>query len=196
LLRDNFSKLGVLTEYGKIRDEIEKIDKMAGSIREKSSGTWEIRFEIGPDPANGRRRQLTRVVHGTQKQAHSALRREIAAVGVGEYLGTSTTFNALCAKWLKLQSRNLGPSKAQDYEYLLNSMVFPTLGKKSLNLIRASDLDDLYKKLALRKRLSPTEVSRVQDVVWQAFMQADKWGWLGTNPALEWELHIGTQFPR
>jgi hypothetical protein len=59
---------------------------MAGSIREKSSGTWEIRFEIGPDPANGRRRQLTRVVHGTQKQAHAALRREeLKGIRFGSY---------------------------------------------------------------------------------------------------------------
>jgi hypothetical protein len=169
---------------------------MAGSIREKSSGTWEIRFEIGPDPANGRRRQLTRVVHGTRTEARAALRCEIAAVDAGDYGGTSTKFNVLCATWLRLQSRNLGPAKLQSYESLLNSMVFPTLGKKSLNLIRASDLDDLYKKLTLRKRLSPTGVGRVHDVVWEAFIQADKWGWLGTNPALEWELHYGTEFPR
>jgi integrase len=164
---------------------------MTGSMREKSEGTWEIRFEIGPDPANGRRRQLTRVVHGTQKQAHAALRREITAVGAGNYRGTSTKFNALCATWLNLQSHNLGPAKVRSYESLLNSMVMPTLGKKSLNLVRAADLDALYKKLALRKRLGPIEVSAVHDVVWQAFIQAEKWGWLGTNPALEWELHYG-----
>jgi integrase len=168
---------------------------MAGSIREKSARTWEIRFEIGPDPANGRRRQLTRVVHGTQKEARAALRREIAAVGAGKYRGTSTKFNALCAMWLKLQSRNLGASRVQSYETLLNSMVLPTLGKRSLNLIRASDLNSLYEKLTLRKRLSPVEVDRVHDVVWQAFMQAEKWGWLGTNPALEWELRHRTHSP-
>ncbi len=153
-------------------------------------------MRIGPDPADGRRRQLTRVVHGTQKQARAALRLEIAAVGAGTYRGTSTKFNALCAMWLKLQSHNLGPAKIHDYETLLNSMVMPTLGKKSLNLIRATDLDDLYKKLAVRKRLSPIEVDAVHDVVWQAFIQADKWGWLGTNPALEWELHFDNEFPR
>jgi hypothetical protein len=136
------------------------------------------------------------VVHGTQKQAHAALRREIAAVDAGDYRGTSTKFKALCDMWLRLQSRNLGPVKVQSYETLLKSMVMPTLGKKSLNLIRASDLEALYKKLASRKRLGPIEVGAVQDVVWQAFVQADKWGWLGANPALEWELHFGTQLPR
>ena len=104
---------------------------MTGSMREKSEGTWEIRFEIGPDPANGRRRQLTRVVHGTQKQAHAALRREIAAVDSGNYRGSSTKFKALCDMWLKLQSRNLGPVKVQSYETPLKSMVMPTLGNKS-----------------------------------------------------------------
>ena len=86
---------------------------MAGSMREKCAGTWEIRFEIGPDPANGRRRQLTRVVHGTRNEARSALRAEIAAVGAGNYRGTSTKFKVLCATWLELQTHNLGPSRIQ-----------------------------------------------------------------------------------
>jgi hypothetical protein len=63
-------------------------------------------------------------------------------------------------------------------------------------LIRASDLEDLYENLTMRKRLSPIEVGAVHDVVWQAFIQAEKWGWLGANPALEWELHFGNDFPR
>jgi hypothetical protein len=156
---DNFSKLGALTWCGTIRDKARRA--MAGSMREKSAGTWEIRFEIGRDPANDRRRQLTRIVHGTRTEARAALRHEIAAVRAGNYRGSSTKFKALCATWLMLQSRNLGRAKVRSYESLLNSMVFPTLGTKSLNLIRASDLDDLYKKLALRKRLSPIEVGAV-----------------------------------
>lgn len=137
---------------------------MSGTLRERKPGTWEIRFEIGLDPATRQRRQLSRIVQGTERQANEALRREIAAVRKGRYRGTSTKFAVICAKWLELQSHNLGQSAVQQCENILTEHVFPTLGNRPINLIHAVDLENLYRHLVLRKRLSHIEIKSTDPV--------------------------------
>lgn len=45
---------------------------MSGHIRERA-GAWEVRLSAGTDPATGRRRMLTRTVHGSREAAEYIL---------------------------------------------------------------------------------------------------------------------------
>ena len=75
---------------------------MSGTLREKTPGNWEVRFEAGRDPVTGRRRQLSRSVLGNKRKAQETLNSLVAAAQSGRYDGTTMTFEQLCTKWLDL----------------------------------------------------------------------------------------------
>ena len=41
----------------------------AGHIRQRSPGSWELRYTIGTDPATGKRKTATATVRGSRKDA-------------------------------------------------------------------------------------------------------------------------------
>jgi hypothetical protein len=46
---------------------------MAGSMRQRGRGSWELRVYLGLDPDTRIRRYATRTVHGTRRAATAAL---------------------------------------------------------------------------------------------------------------------------
>ena len=42
---------------------------MKGHIRQRSEGSWELRYDFGTDPATGKRRVATSTVRGDRKAA-------------------------------------------------------------------------------------------------------------------------------
>ncbi len=53
---------------------------MAGSMIQRSSGSWELRVYAGVDPETRRRRYRTKTVRGTQAEAERELAALLAAV--------------------------------------------------------------------------------------------------------------------
>ena len=49
--------------------------RRTGHIRERSPGSFEIRYNLGTDPATGRRKIATATVRGSRKDAEKELRR-------------------------------------------------------------------------------------------------------------------------
>jgi hypothetical protein len=47
----------------------------AGGVVEKRAGAWRVDVEAAKDPATGRRRRVSRYVHGTREDAEVALAR-------------------------------------------------------------------------------------------------------------------------
>ena len=50
----------------------------AGSLRQRAPESWELRVNVGLDPATGRYRQRTKTFRGTEKQARRALAAFVA----------------------------------------------------------------------------------------------------------------------
>ena len=48
---------------------------MTGHVRQRSPGSWEIRYSLGTDPATGNRKIATATVRGSRKDADKELRR-------------------------------------------------------------------------------------------------------------------------
>ena len=46
---------------------------MSGSLRQRTAGSWEVKFEVGVDPATGKRKTVYRTVKGTKRQAEAKL---------------------------------------------------------------------------------------------------------------------------
>ena len=60
--------------------------RRTGHIRERSPGSFELRYALGTNPATGKRRTATATVHGSRKDAERELRRLLRAVDTGEHV--------------------------------------------------------------------------------------------------------------
>ncbi len=156
---------------------------MRGGMRERSPGVWEVRAEAGRDPVTGRRRQISRTVRGTKRQAQKVLNGLVAELDQGNHVGSDATFADVANRWLMISGADLSPTTLRRYRQLLDQHIFPALGDRAAHTIRTSDLDDLYLGLISQTGLAPATVRQVHSVIRRAFSQAVRWGWMTSNPA-------------
>ena len=64
---------------------------MTGHFRQRSPGSWEIKFDNGRDPVTGKRKTRFVTVKGGKKVAQQELRRLLAAVDEGRLIDPSKT---------------------------------------------------------------------------------------------------------
>ena len=57
---------------------------MRGSLRQRSKGSWQIRYD-GPSDLPGQRKYLAETVQGTRRDAERVLRERLAAIEKGAY---------------------------------------------------------------------------------------------------------------
>lgn len=158
---------------------------MAGSKRERpaDSGRWELRVFDGRDPRTGKPRQVSRIVHGTEKQADKALSRLVTEVADRRHGGATMTVAALLDRYLDFIEPRCSPSTMVHYRRRVEVAIKPALGSRRLGRLRASDLDDFYQALGQAGR-SASDVRQYHAILRGALTQATKWGWLDRNPAL------------
>lgn len=175
---------------------------MRGAV-ERRGKSWRIRIDAGPDPVSGRRRQITRTVPGTKREAQNTLAQLLVEMGQGRHQGTGVvTLSDLCRDWFAQAGPSLQPNTRTEFAGILHrylgarSEVAPEhdvlrtgIGSTSLGKLRAWDLDRLYGQLLAGggrggRPLSPATVRKVHTVLRLALGQAVRWQWLAENPAL------------
>ena len=73
---------------------------MNGSVRRRSNGNWEYRFDLGPDPLTGRRSIRSKSGFATKKEASQALRNAVTAHERGRSVKTSSrTVESFLTEW-------------------------------------------------------------------------------------------------
>ena len=157
---------------------------MKGGLREKSPGIWEVRLEAGRDPVTGRRRQVSRSVHGTKRQAQAVLNTLLADANIDQGGRTKATFQQLSDQWLALVQNDLSPTTIHRYKNLLKNRILPALGSRPVESIRTNDLDRLYLGLVSDIGLAPATVRQAHAIIRRTFRQAVLWGWIATSPAV------------
>jgi integrase len=159
---------------------------MAGSVRQRGRGTWELRVYLGVDPDRRRRRYATRTVHGTRRAATGALAElvedpecsRVRAGSVGELL----------ERWMAAAAPAWSASTVRETRSLMRCHLLPYLGHVPVAKLTVADIDDVYAHL-LRgggrddRPLSPATVHRVHVVLHRALTQAVRWEWIWLNPA-------------
>jgi integrase len=107
--------------------------ELEGSIRQRPSGTWEVRLYLGRDPATGRPRYQYRTAP-TETEAHKLakrLRRDRAAGDLDP--GTDRTLGTLAAEWETSGfARQLSPNTRANYKANLRLHITPHLGPLTL----------------------------------------------------------------
>ncbi len=175
---------------------------MQGAI-ERRGKSWRLRVDLGRDPVSGRRRQLTRTVSGTKREADEAMARLLVEIGEGRHhAAQSIALGDLCGDWLEQARASLEPNTAREFAGVLRRYLGPRidvavghdvlrrgLGGTPLKKLRAWELDRFYQQLLVGggrngTPLSPATVRKVHTVLRLALEKAVRWQWLAENPAL------------
>jgi hypothetical protein len=117
----------------------------SGHIRERSPGSWELRYSLGTDPATGKRRTGTKTVLGSRRAAEQELRRALTALEDGEHVQRSrTTLRVWLAKWLETVRHELSPKTHERYSEIVNNFLVPALGGLLLTKIGPTHIQEAY----------------------------------------------------
>ena len=88
-----------------------------GHIRERSPGSWELRYSLGSDPATGRRKTATATVKGNRRAAEKELRRLLRTLDTGEHVDPSRmTVRQWLTTWLGTVREEISP---KSHEHML-----------------------------------------------------------------------------
>ena len=163
---------------------------MNGSIYRRRNGTWEYRFDIGPDPLTGRRRTTGKSGFKTKKEAAQALRSAVTAHERGRSVRRNAqTVSTFLVEWHASVRAQLRPSTWVNYRDYLNGYVLPIIGDSRLQDVTPMRLNLLYSHLLDHGRvkskggLAPKTVQNVHRMLHRAFADAAKWDLLPRNPA-------------
>jgi integrase len=160
---------------------------MRGHLR-KRGNAWELRACAGIDPLTNRQKYVTRTFRGGKREAEEALARFVTEAAGGGHAAQDTTVGDLIDEWLALAKRDLSPTTARGYDWIVKTYIRPSFGKMPLARLRASQLDRFYGQLREKggqdgKPLSAATVRQVHAIVRRALQQGVRWGWIKENPA-------------
>ncbi len=157
--------------------------RRAPGMRERAPGAWELIVEGSRDPVTGKRRQVSRMFHGSLREAKAARAELIVEVKRGRHSGTAGTVDELFGEWIvELERKGRAPNTIRSYENMYRRNIQPTLGGTALRSVTTKMLTDLYGAHQDRG-MKPTTVRKIHATVSSMMTQACRWGWLGVNPA-------------
>ena len=119
--------------------------RRTGHIRERSPGAFEVRYELGTDPATGKRRTATVTVRGTHKEAERELRRLLRSVDTGEHVDPNRIkVREWLSTWLDTTRAEVAPKSAERYAEIANNFLIPALGNLQLAKLAPVHVQDAY----------------------------------------------------
>jgi integrase len=162
-----------------------------GHIRERSRGSFEIRYSLGTDAATGKRRIVTATVKGNRKAAEKELRRLLRTVDTGEHVDpTRMTVRAWLTQWHETKKAEISPKTHERYGEIINNFLIPALGALPLAKLNSTHIEKAYSEWASGGRrdgkpggLSPQTRRYIHVVLKSALSRAVEQQLLARNPA-------------
>jgi integrase len=153
-------------------------------IRELSKGRWEVVVYLGRHPETGKKRNLSRVVHGSRSEAKRLEARLLLSrdEATPDAAGRSPMHTVLAA-WLEHAAPGLSPSTLTGYRGIVRRYLDPEIGEIPVGDLTPFRIDALYAALRARGTLSSTTIHHVHAVLHRALEQAVRWEWIERNPA-------------
>jgi integrase len=122
---------------------------MTGHIRQRSPGSWELRYSLGNDPATGKRRVVTTTVRGTQKDANKELRRLLRTIDTGEHVDpTRILMREWLAQWLAAIKPEVSLVTHERYTGVVQRYLAPAFGNVPLTKLTPHTIQAKYTELA------------------------------------------------
>jgi integrase len=165
--------------------------RSTGHIRQRSPGSWELRYSLGTDPATGKRRMATATVKGKRKTAEQELRRLLRSLDTGEHVDpTRMTVRTWLTQWHETKREEVSPKTHERYGEIVNNFLIPALGALPLAKLAPSHIDKAYSEWAISGRrdskaggLSPLTRRYIHVVLKSALARAVEQQLLARNPA-------------
>jgi integrase len=163
---------------------------MSGSLRQRSPGTWELKFESGADPATGKRKTVYRTFRGTKRQAEARLVELQSEAARGALVDFSReTVGGFLARWDRDWAANNASGKTRwRWRQLIDNQLVPRFGGVPIQAIRPAHLVGLYAILGREGSvgggpLSARTVGHCHRLLRRALGHAVTWGLIPQNPA-------------
>jgi integrase len=165
--------------------------RRTGHIRQRSPGSWELRYSTGTDPATGTRRIATATVRGERKAAERELRRLLRTLDDGSHVDpTRMTLRAWFIQWLDAVRQEVSPKTHERYSELVTNYLVPALGALPLSKLAPSDIQNAYNGWVTEGRrdgkpggLSPLTRRYIHVILKSALARAVEQQLLARNPA-------------
>lgn len=165
---------------------------MTGHIRRRGQSSWELKFDIEPDPATGKRRIRYASFRGTKRQAEIELARLVSEHAAGESVDPSKlTIGDFLDRWQRdWATNNVSAKTAERYAELLRKHVKARIGTQAIQKLKPLALTELYSALlkdghSEGRGLAPRTVGHVHRVLRRALGHAQLWGIIRQNPAAQ-----------
>ncbi len=165
---------------------------MRGHIYKRSIDSWTVVYDTGRDPVTGRRRQVSKAVRGTKKDAERELRRTLNQIDSGMYVAQSRfTVSEFLEAWLtEYVEPNLSAKTRIRYESIVQQHLIPAFGHIRLRSLRPRHVSPQYARWADSGRkneeqggLSPRTIVNHHRVLKGALGYAVQQQVLAANPA-------------
>lgn len=162
-----------------------------GHIRQRSAGTWELRYSLGSDPATGKRRIATTTFKGTRKLAEQELRRLLHTIDTGQHVDpTRMTVWEWLTLWLGAVRSEVSPKTHERYAEVVENYLKPELGALTVGKLAAAHIQKAYAKWAVGGRrdgkpggLAPRTRRHIHRILKSALSRAVEQQVIPRNPA-------------
>jgi integrase len=165
---------------------------MSGHIRQRSPGSFELRYPLGADPRTGKRKIATVTFRGSRKDAERELRRLMRLVDTGEHATDPSrmTLRHWVATWLDTIRQEVSPKTHERYSELVDGFLVPTLGNIRLAKLTPTDIQEVMTGWATGGRrdgksggLAPQTRRHIHRVLSIALNRAIEQQLIARNPA-------------
>jgi integrase len=162
-----------------------------GHVRQRSPGTWEVRYGLGTEPGTGKRRTITTTVKGDRKDAEKELRRLLRTLDTGEHVDpTRMTVRQWLEFWLSAVREEVSPKSHERYAEIVRNFLVPELGAVAITKLAPMHIQMAYSKWAVEGRrdgksggLAPRTRRHIHRILKSALARAVEQRVLARNPA-------------
>ena len=164
--------------------------RRTGHIRERSPGSFEIRYNLGTDPATGKRKIATATVRGCRKDAEKELRRLLRSVDTNEHVDPNRmTVKQWLTSWLGSVHDEVAARTHERYNEIVSNFLIPALGNLPITKLAPAHLQGAYATWATGGRrdskpggLSPQTRRHIHRILSAALTRAVEQQVIARNP--------------
>jgi len=169
-------------------------DQGQGHIRQRGPQRWELKFDLGRDPASGKRLSRYVTFKGTKREAQAELNRLLSRRNEGTYVDpTKMTVAAYLEHWLTVDiDRRVARKTAIRHRQLVRRQIIPAIGHVPMRKLTPVHIEafeaELQRSGYVKGRkagqgLTAQTVLHVHRTLSQALAHAVATGVLFKNPA-------------
>jgi integrase len=137
-----------------------------GHIRARGPGAWELKYDVGLNPATGRRITRFKTVHGAKRDAQRELRAILTALNAGAYADPrKLTVGQWLNQWLAEAQHVVARKTLERYREIVDRHLVPALGAIPLGKLQPVHVQAYYTQALAAGRRDGTGGLSAQTVV-------------------------------